>query len=120
MIGRSCGPSPFGPVGAWPAIALPLDGLLGSFADLVEDDANISLANPEVLGLLDPDDLGLRHALEPLAGLGRPQVVIQFRHQRDHGAAVGAPRVEIGVRRAAKRPRLRASLGPSSSNALRL
>ena len=65
--------------------------------DLVEHPAYGRLPDPQVLRAVDADHLGLRDAGEPLAGLGRPQVVVELGHQRHHRLAGRGPGVEVGV-----------------------
>ena len=49
--------------------------------DLVQHDTDIGLANPQMLGPVHRDQLGLRHPGEPSTGIVGAQVVIEFRDQ---------------------------------------
>ena len=52
-------------------------------------------ADPQVLGLVDAHNLGLRHCGETLAGLLGLEVVVELRDDRDQGLAGGGPGFEV-------------------------
>src|SRR3712207_7616300 len=63
------------------------------FRSLVEHPLRVT--DPQVLGALDGDDLGVRDGGEPLAGLRWLQVVVVLRHHRDERLAGRGPRRQV-------------------------
>jgi len=59
------------------------------------DATDIGLADPQVLGPVDRDDLRLRHHGEPFPGLLRAQVVVVLGDQRDQRLARIGPRGKV-------------------------
>src|SRR4051794_14141073 len=61
--------------------------------DLVEHAAHVRLTDPQVLGAVDADHVGLGHAGEPLPRLGRLEVVVVLGDEGHQRPTVGGPPV---------------------------
>ena len=89
-----------------------VDGRVDPPHDLVEH--RLGVADPQVLGAVDADHLGLRHRGEPLPGLGRPQVVVELGHQRGQRLAGLGPGGEV-ARRSEKRSGGESRIAPATA-----